>query len=65
MSTQINDVPVSGPTWLLLRDYFAAKALCGYLSGRRDPLDTYSADEVAKECYAYADAMLKAREVKL
>ena len=46
---------------MTLRDYFAAKALeqHGFTT---KPYDTTT--EVAKKCYAMADAMLKAREQK-
>ena len=46
---------------MTLRDYFAAKALeaQGFTT---KPYDTTT--EVAKKCYAMADAMLKAREQK-
>lgn len=40
-----------------LRDYFAAKALQGLLSGRR-----YIAETNVRLAYEYADAMLKERE---
>jgi hypothetical protein len=43
-----------------IRDYFAAAALQGNLI---EP--TVSNDQVAKYAYSLADAMLKAREVKL
>jgi hypothetical protein len=39
-----------------LRDYFAAKAMQAILSDGLDPIDT------ARFAYAYADAMMKARE---
>lgn len=42
-----------------LRDYFAAKAMQGFLSCDSTALCW---DEVADEAYAIADAMLKARE---
>lgn len=42
-----------------LRDYFAAKAMQGVLSGA-DPLQ--SVVNIATRAYAIADAMLKARE---
>jgi hypothetical protein len=46
---------------MTLRDYFAAKALeaQGFTT---KPYDTTT--EVAKKCYAMADAMLRAREQK-
>ena len=59
--------PFQGMT---LRDYFAAKALQGLMSGRwktdlhGQQYDAYRADAVewAKSAYHFADAMLKARE---
>ena len=50
---------------MTLRDYFAAQALNGYLAGRncdRDAASRFCVDPVAAACYAYADAMLAARE---
>ncbi len=55
---------------MTLRDYFAAKAMQGLMSGRCKsdihgiPYDAYraDADEWAKSAYHFADAMLKARE---
>lgn len=55
-----------------LRDYFAAMALQGWLSGpcHGEVLDDYEGEPeafaehqaaVARTCYGYADAMLKAR----
>lgn len=45
---------------MTLRDYFAAKAMQGYLS---DPeCADWSAMDVAEFAYLQADAMLKARE---
>lgn len=48
-----------------LRDYFAAKALAGYLAcyaGNEAPVP--SAEQAANRAYQYADAMLAAREAK-
>lgn len=53
-----------------LRDYFAAKAMQGLMSGRwktdmhGSQYDAYTADanEWAKCAYVFADAMMKARE---
>lgn len=47
---------------MTLRDYFAAKAMQGYFASPV-ALHRVDADDVAKYCYAMADAMLKAREV--
>lgn len=46
---------------MTLRDYFAAKALQGQVAHWNDTSD---ADLLAARCYSFADAMLKAREVK-
>ena len=48
--------PFQGMT---LRDYFAAKAMQGLLSGKLTSIDTKF---IANDCYKMADAMLKARE---
>ena len=51
---------------MTLRDYFAAKALSGWLASYPEscthPIVAGNADEVAKHSYMLADAMLKARE---
>lgn len=47
----------SGYGGMSLRDYFAAKALQGLLSGRN-----YIAETNVRLAYEYADAMLKERE---
>jgi hypothetical protein len=44
---------------MTLRDYFAAKAMQGLLAGTLESSDT---GLIARDCYAMADAMLKARE---
>lgn len=48
-----------------LRDYFAAKAMSGWLASYPEscthPIVAGNADEVAKHSYMLADAMLKAR----
>jgi hypothetical protein len=46
-------------TGMTLRDYFAAKAMQGLLAGTLKSSDT---SLIARDCYAMADAMLKARE---
>lgn len=66
--TWITEIP--GQSGMTLRDYFAAKALQGLMSGRwksdkhGQQFDAYRADasEWAKSAYNFADAMLKARE---
>lgn len=52
--TDMNDVPVRGMT---LRDYFAAKAMQGYITGQYD-LYPY---ERAARAYEIADMMLEER----
>ncbi len=51
---------------MTLRDYFAAKALSGWLASYPEsnshPIVAGNADAVAKHSYMMADAMLKARE---
>ena len=47
-----------GEHGMTLRDYFAAKAMQGMLSGKL--INTKTA-VIAQDCYAMADAMLKAR----
>ena len=42
---------------MTLRDYFAAKAMQGKLSG-----GALGYDDIAKHAYKYADAMLEARK---
>jgi len=44
-----------------LRDYFAAKVLCGMSS--ITGVDFGSVDDVANTCYKLADAMMKARDL--
>jgi len=44
-----------------LRDYFAAAALQGNIA---HPEVTGNRDDIARDAYKYADAMLKAREGK-
>ena len=53
-------------TWesgMSLRDYFAAAALQGMLS-HADDFRKFSPQSYAIDAYKYADAMLRAREVK-
>ena len=45
-----------------LRDYFAAKAVQGFLTAKY--ASTYRPEVWAKNAYEMADAMLKAREAK-
>ena len=46
---------------MTLRDYFAAAALQGNIA---HPEVTGNRDDIARDAYKYADAMLKAREAK-
>ena len=51
-----------GSPWfegLSLRDYFAAKAMQGLLTGG---LESVELGVIARDCYRLADAMLRARE---
>ena len=70
MSTINDGGPVHPTHWdgvrpahhgMTLRDWFAGQALAGLIA---DPSRDGSADDRARYAYAYADAMLKAREVK-
>ena len=51
-----------GGPGMTLRDYFAAKAMQGFLTAKY--ASTYRPEAWTKEAYEMADAMLKAREVK-
>ena len=53
------DLTVEEQRGMTLRDYFAAKALQGLMATTLTTSDTAL---IAKDCYAMADAMLKARE---
>jgi len=53
-------IPISMSETLTLRDQFAMAALTGLLSYEYQS----SADQIAKEAYAVADAMLAARKEK-
>ena len=46
---------------MTLRDWFAGQALAGMMAHKDS--SKWTRNEVAGDCYAYADAMLKAREV--
>jgi len=69
MSALINDGGPAFPTpagiqqndGMTLRDYFAAAALQGNIA---HPEVTGNRDDIARDAYKYADAMLKAREAK-
>ena len=51
--------PTQGYEGLTVRDYFAAKAMQGEMSG---PGPLQGVENIAARAYAIADAMLKARE---
>jgi len=57
--TYISQDGKKNPEGMTLRDYFAAAAL-----PQVDQRSHGNPDDVARECYQLADAMLKAREVK-
>lgn len=59
-AVQFDDAFINGHG-MTLRDYFAAAALQGCLASFEL---TGTLDAVASKAYAYADAMLKARESK-
>lgn len=48
---------------MTLRDYFAAKAMQGFLSCAYDEIEPSESQGFAVVCYALADEMMKAREV--
>lgn len=54
------DSKYSGPG-MTLRDYFAAKAMQGFIANKDRPM-TFHPDDYAAYAYAIADAMLRARE---
>ena len=49
-------------TGMTLRDYFAGQALAGLLTGQKNDHPLPNEHSVAQCAYAYADAMLAARE---
>jgi hypothetical protein len=59
-SLQIGDMSYQGSTGITMRDYFAAKAMLGYMtSGFANFGNNHSV--FAKDAYEMADAMLKER----
>ncbi|ROE12657.1 hypothetical protein C4Z00_000070 [Klebsiella pneumoniae subsp. pneumoniae] len=58
--------PTQGYEGLTVRDYFAAKAMQGWLASypesNQHPVATHRENMVAELSYLMADAMLKARE---
>lgn len=56
------DLTIEEQRGMTLRDYFAAKALCGYWANPELSFRTF--DEAAEQMYVVADAMLRARNEK-
>lgn len=57
--------PGSEVAWgMSLRDWFAGQALMGWAAGRNRLMEHEACEPafVARSCYTYADAMLRARE---
>lgn len=54
---------IYGNDGMTLRDYFAAKALQGYMAGKKPAQEMHPdmQDRIAGGMYSMADAMLKAR----
>ena len=50
-----------GEKGMTLRDYFAAKAMQGFMANKSNPMH-YQPEEDGQWAYMIADAMLKARE---
>jgi hypothetical protein len=50
-----------GDEGMTLRDYFAAKAMQGFMANKSNPMHFQPEDD-ASWAYSIADAMLKARE---
>ena len=63
-----NDANVNNQTGMTLRDYFAAKAMQATLSHGKTLYEEHDAffhiENVAKDSYYIADAMLKEREIE-
>jgi hypothetical protein len=69
----MNDTNTGGPAFpdpqenwrgekgMTLRDYFAAKAMQGFMANKSNPMH-YQPEEDGQWAYMIADAMLKARE---
>jgi hypothetical protein len=65
----MNNTNTGGPAFpygtayagMTLRDYFAAKAMQGFMANKSNPMH-YHAEEDGQWAYMIADAMLKARE---
>jgi hypothetical protein len=67
--TQLQDIQMQAfpnphlthQTGMLLRDYFAAKAMQGFLASFDDEISLNQSQSFATVCYALADAMMEAR----
>jgi hypothetical protein len=65
----MSDINTGGPAFpygiayagMTLRDYFAAKAMQGFMANKSNPMH-YHGEEDGQWAYMIADAMLKARE---
>jgi hypothetical protein len=60
-TVKISDEAYADLRGMSLRDYFAAKAMQGVIAGHRAPTNAGELRFFAENCYAIADAMLKAR----
>jgi hypothetical protein len=72
---ELRDVPApsKGGTWhehkipskdgMTLRDYFAAQAIAGAASDVVEPIEQETIDVIARNAYAVAEAMLRARGI--
>jgi hypothetical protein len=61
-SAALFDQAIVDTKGMTMRDWFAGQALAGMMAHKDSA--KWTRNEVAGDCYAYADAMLKAREVK-
>ena len=59
--TWLAEIP--GQKGMTLRDYFAAKAMQGFMANKSNPM-RFDPENDASWAYTIADAMLKAREQK-
>jgi len=62
MAAQLGCVPSQSDAGMTLRDYFAAKAMQGSMSGCAARGEAFMYSDLAALSYEMADAMLKARE---
>ena len=60
---RVGEYMTGGHTGMTLRDWFAGQALKAWVQAHIDQsVDDLSKSDIARECYSYADAMLKERE---